>query len=188
MHEPLGPSRQRFLDAAFSRPTDVPPVWLMRQAGRYLPEYREVRSRFSFLGLCENVESAVEVSLQPFRRFGMDGVILFSDILIPIRPMGLEVQLDDGGPRLPRPVRTAADVRALRSFDPSAETAFVPAILRALKKEIDGKAALLGFCGAPWTLATYAVEGAGSRSFPVIKTMMHREPAVLAELLDRLAD
>jgi uroporphyrinogen decarboxylase len=160
----------------------------MRQAGRYLPEYREVRSHFSFLGLCEDVENAVEVSLQPFRRFGMDGVILFSDILIPLRPMGLEVQLDDGGPKLPHPVRTAADVAALRSFDPTKETAFVPAILRTLKKEIDGKAALLGFCGAPWTLATYVVEGAGSRSFPAVKAMLHKEPALLADLLDRLAD
>jgi uroporphyrinogen decarboxylase len=188
MSDTSAPSRRRFLDAAFCRPTDRPPVWLMRQAGRYLPEYREVRSRFSFLELCEDVESAVEVSLQPFHRFGMDGVILFSDILIPLRPMGLEVRIDDGGPKLPHPVRSAADVKALRSFDPTAETAFVPAILRSLKKELDGRAALLGFCGAPWTLATYVVEGAGSRSFPAIKTMLHREPALLVELLERLAD
>ncbi len=183
-----GPSRRRFLDAAFSRPTDTPPVWLMRQAGRYLPEYREVRSRLGFLALCEDVESAVEVSLQPFHRFGMDGVILFSDILIPLRPMGLEVVLDDGGPRLPQPIRSAEDVRALRSFDPTAETGFVPAIIRSLKREISGRAALLGFCGAPWTLATYAVEGGSSRSFAGIKAMLHTAPALLDELLNRLAD
>jgi uroporphyrinogen decarboxylase len=188
MLDPNGPSRKRFLDAAFSRPTDRPPVWLMRQAGRYLPEYRQVRSGFSFLGLCENVENAVEVSLQPFRRFGMDGVILFSDILIPLRPMGLEVVLDDGGPRLPRPIRSAADVAALRGFDPSKETAFVPAILQTLKRELDGEAALIGFSGAPWTLATYAVEGGASRSFTALKTMMHTEPRLLDDLLGRLAD
>lgn len=183
-----GPSRQRFLDAARGLATDVPPVWLMRQAGRYLPEYREVRSRLAFLELCEDVDSAAEVSLQPFRRFGMDAVILFSDILIPLRPMGLEVSLDDGGPRIANPVRTLADVRALRTFDPERETAFVPAILRALKHEIDGRAALIGFSGAPFTLATYAVEGGSSRSFASLKTMMHREPATLHELLERLAD
>ena len=184
----IGPSRQRFLDAAFSRPTDVPPVWLMRQAGRYLPEYREIRKRLKFLDLCANVEGAVEVSMQPFRRFGMDGVILFSDILIPLPPMGIEVQLDEGGPHLPRPIRTAADVAALRDFDPLKETGFVPAILAALKREIGGRAALLGFCGAPWTLATYAVEGGGTKSFLNIRTMMHREPKVLEDLLARLAD
>ena len=109
-----GPSRQRFVDAAFSRPVDVPPVWLMRQAGRYLPEYREVRKGLAFLDLCANVEGAVEVSMQPFRRFGMDGVILFSDILIPLPPMGIEVRLDEGGPKLPSPIRTRVRRRAPR--------------------------------------------------------------------------
>ena len=184
----IGPSRQRFLDAAFSRPTDVPPVWLMRQAGRYLPEYREIRKKLGFLELCANVEGAVEVSMQPFRRFGMDGVILFSDILIPLPPMGIEVQLDEKGPHLPRPLRSAADVAALRGFDPLKETGFVPAILKALKGEIGGRAALLGFCGAPWTLATYVVEGGGTKSFVNIRSMMHREPKLLEELLGRLAD
>jgi uroporphyrinogen decarboxylase len=181
-------SRQRFLDAAFGRPTDVPPVWLMRQAGRYLPEYREVRGRIGFLDLCADVASAVEVSMQPYRRFGMDGVILFSDILIPLPPMGIEVRLDEGGPKLPSPIRTMADVERLRSFDPTVETRFVPEIHRALKREIDGRAALIGFCGAPWTLATYAIEGAGSKSFVNVKTMMHREPRVLEALLTKLAD
>jgi len=182
------PSRRRFVDAAFGRPTDVPPVWLMRQAGRYLPEYREVRKRLKFLELCADVPSAAEVSLQPFRRFGMDGVVFFSDILIPLPPMGIEVQLDEGGPRLPDPVRTAEDVAKLRPFDPNRETAFVPGILRTLKRELDGKAALIGFCGAPWTLATYVVEGSGSKSFTHTKTLMYREPKVLEALLAKLAD
>ena len=182
------PSRQRFVDAAFGRPTDVPPVWLMRQAGRYLPEYREMRKKLKFLELCADVEGAAEVSLQPFRRFGMDGVVFFSDILIPLPPMGIEVRLDEGGPKLPTPVRTMEAVEKLRSFDPTVETGFVPAILRTLKKELDGRAALIGFCGAPWTLATYIVEGAGSKSFVETRTLMNREPKVLDALLAKLAD
>ena len=158
-----GPSRQRFVDAAFGRPTDLPPVWLMRQAGRYLPEYREVRKRLKFLELCADVPAAIEVSLQPFRRFGMDGVVFFSDILIPLPPMGLEVRLDEGGPQLPSPVRTAGDVARLHEFDPNGETAFVTEIHRGLKRIVHDAAATIGFCGAPWTLATYAVEGGSTK-------------------------
>jgi uroporphyrinogen decarboxylase len=183
-----GPSRQRFLDAAFSRPTDVPPVWLMRQAGRYLPEYREVRKRLGFLELCADVPSAIEVSLQPFRRFGMDGIVLFSDILIPLPPMGIEVTLDEGGPKIPRPVRTAADVERLRDFDPNVETAFVMEIHRGLKRIVHDSAATVGFSGAPFTLATYAIEGGSSKSFAEAKAMMHREPGVFGALLAKLAD
>ena len=183
-----GPSRARFVDAAFSRPVDVPPVWLMRQAGRYLPEYREVRKGLAFLDLCANVEGAVEVSMQPFRRFGMDGVILFSDILIPLPPMGIEVRLDEGGPQLPSPIRTASDVQRLKSFDPLVGTKFVPQILRALKTEVAGRAAVIGFCGAPWTLATYAIEGGGTKSFVEVKRMMHGDPKTLVSLLEKLAD
>lgn len=186
-NEPITP-RRRLVEAAFNRPTSVPPVWLMRQAGRYLPEYREVRKRLKFLDLCADVPSAVEVSLQPFRRFGMDGVILFSDILIPLPPMGIEVQLDEGGPRLPHPIRTEEDVRRLHPFDPEKETRFVPEIHRVLRKELGDSAATIGFCGAPWTLATYAIEGGGSKSFVNTKTMMQREPGILTELLDKLAD
>jgi uroporphyrinogen decarboxylase len=182
------PSRQRFLDAAFGRPTDVSPVWLMRQAGRYLPEYREVRKRFKFLELCADVPAAIEVTLQPFRRFGMDGIVLFSDILIPLPPMGIEVRLDEGGPQLPNPIRTAADVAKLRDFDPNVETAFVMEIHRGLRRIVHDTAATIGFCGAPWTLATYAIEGGSSKSFAAVKAMMHRDPALLEALLAKLAD
>ena len=164
-------SRERFLAACASQPLDRPPLWIMRQAGRYLPEYREVRKRLAFLDLCADVPSAVEVSMQPFRRFGMDGVILFSDILIPLPPMGIEVRLDEGGPKLPTPIRTAAQVEALGGFDPTVGTGFVPAILRELKKEVAGRAAVIGFCGAPWTLATYAIEGGGWKSVQNTKTV-----------------
>ncbi|MFI5198729.1 MAG: uroporphyrinogen decarboxylase, partial [Thermoanaerobaculia bacterium] len=182
------PSRQRFLDAAFGRPTDVSPVWLMRQAGRYLPEYREVRKRLKFLELCADVPAAVEVSLQPFRRFAMDGIVLFSDILIPLPPMGIEVRLDEGGPRLPNPIQTATDVAKLVDFDPNVETAFVMEIHRGLKRIVHDAAATIGFCGAPWTLATYAIEGGSSKSFAAVKAMMHREPSLLEALLAKLAD
>jgi uroporphyrinogen decarboxylase len=160
----------------------------MRQAGRYLPEYREVRKRLKFLDLCADVPSAIEVTLQPFRRFAMDGIVIFSDILIPLPAMGLGIRLDEGGPEIPEPVRTAADVERLHGFDPEKETSFVLEIHRGLKREVHDEAATIGFCGAPWTLATYAVEGAGSKSFPAVKTLMHRDPAVLEALLAKLAD
>ncbi|HWC65657.1 MAG TPA: uroporphyrinogen decarboxylase [Thermoanaerobaculia bacterium] len=180
-------ARQRFLDAARGRPVDRPPAWMMRQAGRYLPEYRKVREKLSFFGLCENVDAAVEVSLQPFERFHPDAVILFSDILVPIRAMGAPVEIDDGGPRLGHPVRTEADVAALHGFDPEGETRFVMDILRALRRSLGDSAALLGFAGAPWTLASYLVEGGGSKNFTTIKKMMTREPHALRALLTKLS-
>jgi len=160
----------------------------MRQAGRYLPEYREIRKRLKFLELCEDVPSAIEVTLQPFRRFGMDGVVVFSDILIPLPPMGIEIRLDEGGPEIPEPVRTAEDVARLGLFDPEEKTRFVLEIHRGLKRDVHDEAATIGFCGAPWTLATYAVEGGSSKSFAFTKTLMHREPKVLEALLGKLAD
>lgn len=160
----------------------------MRQAGRYLPEYREIRKRLKFLELCADVPAAIEVTLQPFRRFGMDGIVVFSDILIPLPPMGLEIRLDDEGPQIPAPVRTADDVARLHGFDPEEKTTFVLEILRGLKRDVRDEAATIGFCGAPWTLATYAVEGGSSKSFAAAKALMHREPKVLEALLEKLAD
>jgi uroporphyrinogen decarboxylase len=181
-------SRQRFLDAISGVELDRPPVWLMRQAGRYLPEYREVRGGTPFMEFCRDVDRAVEVSLQPWRRFGTDAVIFFSDILVPLEAMGLHVSIGDGGPSIGNPVRTGADVARLHGFDPERETGFVPEILRRLCREVDGKAALLGFAGAPWTTASYAIEGASGRSFQVAKTLALREPALVHDLLARIAD
>jgi uroporphyrinogen decarboxylase len=161
---------------------------MMRQAGRYLPEYRDIRRKVSFLELCRTPELAAEVSLQPFRRFQPDGVIFFSDILVPVVPMGVRVEFGDAGPDLPEPVRTAADVDRLHAFDPSAEIGFTGKILAALAREVGDRAAVLGFAGAPWTLASYIVEGGGSKSFAVIKQMMGRDPGTLRRLLDLLAD
>jgi uroporphyrinogen decarboxylase len=188
MRDPSKPSAERFLAACLGRAVDRPPVWMMRQAGRYLPEYRAVRERVTFLELCRTPELAAEVSLQPFRRFGPDGVIFFSDILVPTEAMGVPVAFGDGGPELPEPVRDAAAVARLSRFDPSDKLAFTGEILRTIASEVSGRAALLGFCGAPWTLASYLVEGGGSRSFAVIKEMMARDPGTLERLLGLLAD
>jgi len=182
------PSAARFLDACAGRLVDRPPVWMMRQAGRYLPEYREVRKTVSFLELCRSVDLATEVSLQPFRRFATDGVVFFSDILVPAEAMGARVEFGDGGPSLPEPVRSAADVARLSRFDPSERIRFTGEILGRIARETAGRAVPLGFCGAPWTLASYLVEGGGSRSFAVIKEMMARDPSTLRSLLDLLAD
>ena len=181
-------SAARFLDACRLRPVDRPPVWMMRQAGRYLPEYREVREKVSFLELCRSVDLATEVSLQPFRRFEPDGVIFFSDILVPVEAMGARVEFGDGGPHLPEPVRTSDAVERLARFDPASEIPFTGEILSRLKREVGGRAAVLGFCGAPWTLASYLVEGGASRSFSALKTMMGRDPGTLRRLLHLLAD
>ncbi|HEY7575823.1 MAG TPA: uroporphyrinogen decarboxylase family protein, partial [Thermoanaerobaculia bacterium] len=176
------PSAARFLDACAGRAVDRPPVWMMRQAGRYLPEYREARARFTFSELCRSSGAAVEVSLQPFRRFRPDAVIFFSDILLPVEAMGVPVEFADGGPRIAAPVRSASDVDALRAFDPAVELSFQGEILRALRREVGDSAAVLGFCGAPWTMASYMVEGGVSRSFSVLKEMMGRDPALLRRL------
>ncbi|MFN7973218.1 MAG: uroporphyrinogen decarboxylase [Acidobacteriota bacterium] len=184
---PLG-SRERFLRAARGGEVDRPPVWLMRQAGRYLPEYRQLRGDTPFMEFCRDVDRAVEVSLQPWRRFGMDGVILFSDILVPLKAMGVAVEIGESGPALAEPVRTSGRVAKLRSFDPEAETPFVPEIARRLRREIGDRAALIGFAGAPWTTACYAIEGTASQSFHVARTLARNEPGLVHDLLGRLAD
>jgi len=160
---------------------------MMRQAGRYLPEYRQVRSTVSFLDLCRSADIATEVSLQPFRRFAPDGVIFFSDILVPVAAMGARVEFGDGGPELPEPVRDASDLDRLRRFDPATSIPFTGEILARLRREVRDRAAVLGFCGAPWTLASYLIEGGGSRSFAVIKEMMGRDRQTLSRLLELLA-
>lgn len=160
---------------------------MMRQAGRYLPEYRQVREKLPFFDLCQNVDAAVEVSLHPFTRFHPDAVIVFSDILVPLQAMGVDVLMGGGGPRLADPVRTMPDVERLSLFDPLEKTRFVPDAIAALRKLVGDNAAVLGFAGAPWTLAAYLVEGKASRHFEKIKAMTSRNPEVLRELLSRLS-
>jgi len=161
---------------------------MMRQAGRYLPEYREVRRRVSFVELCRDADLAAEVSLQPFRRFAPDGVVFFSDILVPVQAMGVRVDFGKEGPRLSHPVRTGDDVLRLRRFDPVGELRFTGEILKRLRGELGESAAVIGFAGAPWTLACYMIEGGGSKSFAAIKQMMGWGQRTLEGLLNLLAD
>lgn len=179
----------RFLAACRGQPVDRPPVWLMRQAGRYLPEYQAVRERAGdFLTLCHTADMAIEVTLQPIRRFGFDAAILFSDILVPAEAMGCEVVFAAGeGPRIETPVRSAADVARLRSPDPEEACPFVMESVRGLRREL-GDTPLVGFAAAPWTLMAYVVEGHGSRDFAFAKRMLMGEPALARSLLGKIAE
>ncbi len=179
----------RFLAACRGLPVDRPPVWLMRQAGRYLPEYQAVREKAGdFLTLCHTADMAVEVTLQPIRRFGFDAAILFSDILVPAEAMGATVVFAAGeGPRIEDPVRSAADVARLRSPDPEEACPFVLEAVRGLRREL-GETPLIGFAAAPWTLMAYLVEGHGSRDFAFAKRMLLGEPELARALLTKIAD
>jgi uroporphyrinogen decarboxylase len=178
------------LRALSRQPTPRRPVWLMRQAGRYLPEYRELRARAgSFLAMCTNPELACEITLQPVRRFALDAAILFSDILTIPHAMNLGLNFETGeGPQFERPVRSAADVDRLGVPDPGTEIKYVPEAIARIRRELDGRIPLIGFAGSPWTVATYMVEGGSSKDFGIIKGMMYESPAVLHRLLGKLAE
>lgn len=163
------------------------PIWVMRQAGRYLPEYQALRARHSFLDICKTPELACEATLQPIRRFGFDAAILFSDILLPLEPSGAAFSFPGDGPRLERPVRDERDIADLKSFEPRESLSFVAEAIRLIKSELGGTP-LIGFAGAPFTLATYLVEGGQSKTYRHIKTLMYRRPDLLETLLDKLAD
>jgi uroporphyrinogen decarboxylase len=179
---------ERLLRACRGEPVDRPPVWLMRQAGRYLPEYRAVRAGGSFLDACRDVERAVEISLQPLRLVGTEAVILFSDIFVPVLALGVDVDFRPG-PVVARPIRTLGDVEKLEPPDFERSIPYVFEILRRLRAALEPEQApLLGFAGAPFTLAAYLVEGHGSRHFSELKRLLYAEPAVLRALLDRLTD
>src|SRR6202158_3042070 len=184
----LGLNRKELFERA-CRGEAVPrvPVWMMRQAGRYLPEYRAIRAKHAFLEVCKTPELAVEVSLQPFRRLGVDAVIVFSDILIVAEAMGLKLELGDAGPSLPEPVRSEADVRKLKNFDPESETGFLMEAIRRLVSEVGPAVPVLGFAAAPWALAGYMVEGRTKEGLGTIKSLMYAEPRTFRELLRRIA-
>ena len=180
----------RFLRALRREPVDATPVWLMRQAGRYLPEYRATRAQAgSFMALATNPELACEVTLQPLRRFELDAAILFSDILTIPDAMGLGLSFAEGeGPRFARPVRSAADVAKLAVPDMEGELRYVMDALRLIRRELDGSVPLIGFSGSPWTLACYMIEGGGSDNFSKIKAMAFSEPALLHRILEVTTD
>ena len=179
----------RLLRALLRQPVDTTPVWLMRQAGRYLPEYRKVREQAgSFMDLCTNPELACEVTMQPIERFPLDAAILFSDILTIPDAMGLGLYFEEGeGPRFKNPVRRAADVRALGAPDPETNLRYVMDAVRLIRSVLDNRIPLIGFAGSPWTLATYMVEGSSTKTFSRVKGMLYSEPALLHELLDTIA-
>jgi uroporphyrinogen decarboxylase len=160
----------------------------MRQAGRYLPEYRAVREKVSFLELCKTPSLAAEVTLQPIRRYGFDAAILFSDLLIPLEAMGLAVEFTEKGPSLPLPVRTPADLARVTTFDPEAKTGFVTETIRLLRKELPAEAPLIGFAGAPFTVATYAIEGKTGKSFGETKKFFYQHPAEARRLLATIGE
>jgi uroporphyrinogen decarboxylase len=178
----------RFLRACRREPVDCTPVWFMRQAGRYMAEYRALRQRYSLLTLCKTPELAAEVTLQPLQRLAVDAAIIFTDLLIPLEPMGATlVFAPNEGPIIENPVRGAADVKALRLSDPEVELAFTLEAVRLVCRELDGRLPLIGFAGAPFTLASYLIEGGGSRYYIETKRLMYYDAATWHALLDKLA-
>src|SRR5438132_14076834 len=169
---------ERFLKACRREPVDCTPVWFMRQAGRYMAEYRALRAKHSILELCKTPELAAQVTLQPIDRFPLDAAIIFADILLPLEPMGLRLEFAEGeGPVIHNPVRTRADVDALRLVG-GEELLFVAEAIRQARRALDGRVPLIGFAGAPFTLASYAIEGGASRHYIETKSLMYRAPAV----------
>ncbi|MBS1212279.1 MAG: hemE [Proteobacteria bacterium] len=179
-----------FIRALLRQPVERTPVWMMRQAGRYLPEYRQVRERAgSFMNLCTSPELACEVTIQPLDRYRLDAAILFSDILTIPDAMGLGLHFVEGeGPKFEKPIRTAEDIHRLAVPDPETDLRYVPDAVRLIKSTLQGRAPLIGFSGSPWTLATYMIEGGSSREFRKAKGLMYDQPALMHELLGKLAD
>jgi uroporphyrinogen decarboxylase len=178
---------ERFLRACRREPVDATPVWFMRQAGRYMAEYRAIREKYSLLEICYHPELAAEVTLQPVRALGVDAAILFADILLPVIPLGLGLEFAKGeGPVIDKPVHTLEDVRALNHVDTETDLGYVMEAIRILRRELNG-IPLIGFCGAPFTVASYIVEGGASREFLKTKTMMFSAPEVFHALMEKLS-
>ena len=183
------PRQDRFLRACHRQDVDCTPVWLMRQAGRYLKEYQDIRKAHTFLEMCKTPELAVEVTLQPIRRFELDAAIIFSDILLPLEGMGIGLEFSEGeGPVLLNPVRTRKDVETMRQIDPEKDLAYVLQALEITRNEVNGIVPLIGFAGAPFTLASYAIEGGGSKNYLNTKALMYSESATFHLLMEKLTD
>ncbi|HLB56179.1 MAG TPA: uroporphyrinogen decarboxylase [Coxiellaceae bacterium] len=180
----------RFIKALLRESIDRTPIWLMRQAGRYLPEYRALRSQEkNFFQFCQMPELACEATLQPIKRFPLDAAIIFSDILTVPLAMNCEIKMDEGrGPFAPNPIRTEKMIHALNTTHALEKLHYVSAAIQLTKKELDEKIPLIGFAGSPWTVATYMVEGQSSKTFEIIKSMLFREPKILHQLLEKISD
>ena len=178
-----------FLRACRREPVDRTPVWMMRQAGRYLPEYRAVRAKHDFLTMCKTPELASEVTLQPVELIGVDAAIIFSDILVVPEAMGMNLTMaEPGGPRFASPIRSRGDLRSLHRVDPDRQLRFVMDAIAMARRGLNGRVPLIGFTGSPWTLASYMIEGGGSKDYRNIKKMMLDEPALLTEILSLLTE
>ena len=185
----MSANRHPFLQACRREATSVTPVWLMRQAGRYLPEYRAIRERTTFLELCKHPEQAAEVTCQPVEILGVDAAILFADILLILEPLGLGLSFEKGdGPALARPLRSQEQIRALPDVDVRDALSFVFATVRRVRERLGGRVPLIGFAGAPFTLASYAIEGGGSRNWVETKRFMTHHPGAWDELMTKLVD
>src|SRR5438034_4051932 len=184
-----GTGLARFLDAGHHRQSDATPIWFMRQAGRCLAEYRELRKRYDILTMAKTPDLCAQVTLMPVKEFGVDAAVLYADIMLPLEDMGISLEIQpDIGPIIHNPIRTMQDVNALHVIDPEESTPFVMQAIRLVRRELEGKQAVIGFCGAPFTLACYLIEGRPSRDYALAKTLMLREPVVWAALMDRLTD
>ncbi len=181
-------SEPRFLRACRREPVDRTPVWFMRQAGRYMSEYRAVRAKYSLLDICRQPDLAAEVTVQPVRALGVDAAILFADILLPLIPMGIQLEFAAGeGPVIHNPIHAPADVTALRPVDPSESLGYVMEAVRLIRRELDGRTPLIGFAGAPFTLASYLVEGGSSRNYVRVKQLMYGDRRTWHALMGKLA-
>ncbi|MBI2417486.1 MAG: uroporphyrinogen decarboxylase, partial [Ignavibacteriales bacterium] len=178
-----------FLRACRREDTERTPIWIMRQAGRYLPEYRAVRAKSDFLTMCKTPELAAEVTMQPVDIIGVDAAILFSDILVIPEAMGMYLELEEGkGPVFPTPIRDEAGIKALKKIDPNKDLKYVMDAIKLTLRELDGRVPLIGFCGAPWTLLTYMIEGKGSKTFSEVKKFVYTNPKLAHALLDKIAE
>ena len=180
--------RYPFLKACRREPTPHTPIWLMRQAGRYMKEYRALRKKYSFLEMCKNPELAAQVTLQPIERFKLDAAIIFSDILIPLEPMGVEFEFAKGeGPVFHHPLRERKEAEKLRLFKPEEEIPYLMKAIQIVRRELEGKIPLIGFCGAPFTLASYIIEGGHSKNYILTKSMMYQDRPTWDALMEKIS-
>ena len=178
-----------FLRACRREPTEYTPIWLMRQAGRYMKEYRALRKRYSFLEMCKNPELAAQVTLQPIEKFKLDAAIIFSDILVPLEPMGVKFEFGKGeGPVFHHPLRQIEDIEKLRMIEPEEELSFLMKAIRIVRKEIGGKIPLIGFSGAPFTLASYIIEGGHSKNYIFTKSLMYQDRSAWGALMEKISE